>query len=551
MKTFSVLCVCLALVSLLVAPHKVAYSQAREVTGQSFVEDEIIVKLKENVEPISDEQMPEEILKVKGARTEPLSRSMPGSIRRVHLDGNISVQEAVQRAKADPRVEYAEPDYLLYATGTTPNDTHFGRLWGMLNLTCFSCDTASPPDIGATRAWDITTGSDDLVVGVIDTGIDLSHPDLAANAWVNRGEIQGNGLDDDGNGYIDDVNGWSFYDDGKEVYKSYSEDLHGTHVAGTIGAVGNNATGVTGVAWHVKLMSLKFLGGKQGKGSTSDAVEAINYAIDQKNRGVNIRVLNASWGGGGDSMALREAVGRAGQAGIVFVCAAGNDSLDVDSNDEFPAGYARDLSSCISVAAIDSSDTLASFSNYGHGSVSVAAPGYQIWSTVPDRGYASISGTSMASPHVAGVAALLLSKEPSLTPGEVKQRIVSTAEPIPALVSKAVSSGRVNAFDALTNRITPAVKPNIVIVEIGKKSVTIDGFGFLSNSSIVEVNGSPLSGINYDSSYSLANGTITRLTVDMGKKGIKKTFKKGEYVTFTVYNTTTGERSARYSTARF
>jgi subtilisin family serine protease len=309
--------------------------------------------------------------------------------------------------------------------------------------------------------------------------------------------------------------------------------------------------GVAGVAWHVKLMSLKFLGGKDGEGSTGDAVRAINYAIDQKRRGVNIRVLNASWGGGGESFALSEAISAAGAAGIVFVCAAGNDSEDVDSSAHFPSGFARELSSCVSVAAIDSSDDLASFSNYGHSTVSVAAPGYQILSTTPDGGYASVSGTSMASPHVAGVAALLLSKEPSLTPAEVKQRIISTAEPIAALVSKAVSSGRVNAFDALTNRIAPAASPTIVSVKINKKSVTIDGFGFLSNSSIIEVNGEPLSGINYDNSYMLANGTITRLSIEMGKKGIKKTFPKGEFVGVTVFNSTSGERSTRFSTARF
>jgi serine protease len=551
MKKLAVLFVCLALCSLLAGPHKMAYSQAREVTKRSFVEGEIIVKFKEGVEPIADEQIPDQILSVRGARIESLSRRGHGKISRINLDGNISVQEAVERAKRDPRIEYAEPNYLLYASDTTPNDTYFTRLWGLSNQGCVVCDSDSPADIGAPQAWDITTGTSDLVVGVIDTGIDLSHPDLEANAWVNPREIDGNNVDDDGNGFVDDVNGWNFYSNSKSVYKSYGEDMHGTHVAGTIGAVGNNRAGVAGVAWHVKLMSLKFLGGKDGKGSTANAIEAIYYAIDQKTRGVNIRVLNASWGGGGDSSSLREAIADAGKAGIVFVCAAGNEGEDVDEGGHFPAGYAGELSSCISVAAIDASDSLAEFSNYGHSSVSVAAPGYQILSTVPDGGYATISGTSMASPHVAGIAALLLSKEPGLTPAEVKQRIISTAEPIPALVSKAASSGRANGFYALTGRIAPAVKPKIVNVAINKKAVTINGLGFLSNSSIIEVNGVPLSGVSYDNSYSLANGTITRLSVQMSKKELKKTFKKGEYVGVTVYNSTTGERSARFNTARF
>jgi subtilisin family serine protease len=551
MKKYAVLCVCLALVSLILVPRKTVYSQAREVTRRGYVEGELIVKFKENAGPISNDQTPEQILNVRGARIETLSRKTHGSISRISLDQNTSVEEAVAQAKADPRVEYAEPNYLLYATDTTPNDTYFTRLWGMSNSACAACDVASRPDVGATRAWDITTGADDLVVGVIDTGIDLSHPDLAPNAWVNPREIAGNNVDDDGDGYIDDVNGWNFFNDSKEVYKDRSEDLHGTHVAGTIGAAGNNAMGVAGVAWHVKLMSLKFLGGKDGEGSTGNAIKAINYAIDQKQRGVNIRVLNASWGGGGESLSLRAAIVAAGEAGIVFVCAAGNDGEDGDGNAHFPSGYARDLSSCISVAAIDSSDNLASFSNYGHNTVSVGAPGYQIFSTVPGGSYGTLSGTSMASPHVAGVAALLLSKEPSLTPGEVKQRIIATAEPVPALVSKAVSSGRVNAFDALTSRITPAARPSIVNVVIGKKTLMIDGFGFLSNSSILEVNGTPLPGVSYDNSYSLANGTITRLSFDLGKKGIKKTFPKGENVSFAVINSTTGERSAVISKARF
>ena len=551
MKKYAVLCVCMVLVSLLFVPRKTVYSQSREVTKHSYVQDQIIVKFKENAEPILDGQVAEEILKARGVRIESQHRSVRGSISRIHIDENTSVEEAVERAKADPRVEYAEPDYLVYPSDTTPNDTYFTRLWGMSNPPCAVCDDSSRADISATQAWDITTGSDDLVVGVIDTGIDLSHPDLAPNAWVNPREIDGNNIDDDGDGYVDDMNGWNFYNNSNEVYKERNEDLHGTHVAGTIGAVGNNAMGVAGVAWHVKLMSLKFLGGKDGKGSTGNAIKAINYAIDQKERGVNIGVLNASWGGGGDSLALREAIAAAGEAGIVFVCAAGNEGEDGDATDHFPSGYARDLPSCISVAAIDSSDQLASFSNYGHGSVSVAAPGYQILSTVPNRGYASISGTSMASPHVAGVAALLLSKEPRLTPAEVKQRIIATAEPIPALVSKAVSSGRVNAFAALTGRIAPAGKPRIVNAVVSKKTVTIDGFGFLSNSSMIEVNGTPLSGINYDNSYALANGTITRLSIELGKKGIKKTFPKGELVNITVFNSTTGERSVQFNTGRF
>src|SRR6185369_9591848 len=195
-------------------------------------------------------------------------------------------------------------------TNVVPNDPSFGLCWGLNNTgQTVNGDTGTAgADINAPEAWDIFTGDPNFFIADIDTGANMAHPDLAANIWVNPGEIAGNGIDDDGNGFIDDVNGWSFYDDTNKTFRDNGEDFHGTHVAGSIGAVGNNGKGVTGVAWHVKLMSVKFLGGPQGKGSTSNAVKGINYAIDMRNRGVNVRVINASWGGGGDSTALRQAI---------------------------------------------------------------------------------------------------------------------------------------------------------------------------------------------------------------------------------------------------
>nr|AIA11275.1 Subtilase family [uncultured bacterium] len=392
------------------------------------------------------------------------------------------------------------------------------------------------------------------VVAVIDTGVKLTHPDLAANAWVNPRENPNNGVDDDGNGFIDDKNGWNFYDGNKDVFQDASQDMHGTHVAGTIGAVGHNKQGTTGVAWHVKLMSLKFLGGSKGKGSTGDAIKAIEYVIDQRKRGTNVRVINASWGGGGDSQALREVIAAAGQKDIeiVFVCAAGNSGEDIDETADFPADYAVDLNNVISVAAIDSGDNLAGFSNFGHKSVSVAAPGVGIWSTVPDiREYAPLSGTSMASPHVAGIVALMLSNKPSLTAKEVKEIIVKTAEPTTELASKVLSSGRASAYNALTGIAPAKGSPIIARANIGKKKVTIDGVGFLNGSSIIEVNGVAMSDIKYDDSYKVGNETISRLTSEPGKKKIKKMFPKGQLVNVTIFNPTTGERSPKFVTGLF
>ena len=547
---------CVVLLSFVVVPRQPVYSQRHE-PRRAYVEDQILVKFKANSEPIADaEQFADEVFRTRGARAEALSpRARGGSVRLVHLNGQLSVEEAVRRAKADPRVEYAEPDYIVQASETIPNDVYFSQMWGLSNTGCFFCDQPTA-NIDAPRAWDITTGSDDVVAVVLDTGVDIGHEDLAPNIWVNPNETPGNGIDDDGNGFVDDVNGWNFIDSNNDVFKSSNEDFHGTHVAGSIGAVGDNGKGVTGVAWHVKLMSLKFLGGPKGKGSTGNAVRGINYAISQRNQGVNIRTINASWGGPGDSQSLRDAIAAAGEAGILFVCAAGNSGNDVDETPEFPSGFGA-LPTCLSVAAMNQADGLADFSNFGHSTVGVGAPGQSILSTFPRNqflpmgGYGALSGTSMSTPYVTGIAVLLWSHEPSLTPADVKQRIVSTSEPIPALVSKTANSGRANAYDALINRIAAPRSPIVLSAEFSKKAVTLDGFGFLSGSSVIEANGVPISPIDYDDSFALSNGTLTRLTAKIGKKPMKLAFPKGQQVMVTVFNPTTGERSAQFVTTRF
>jgi subtilisin family serine protease len=558
MKKFATVCVCLMMFSFMLIPNKNVYSQSGDRIKRNYVEGEIIVKLKDNVESISDQEIPEAVLNVRGEGVERLTERNRGNINLVRFNKALSVEQAVRQARQDPRVEYAEPNYILHATNTTPDDLYFSEMWGLSNHFSQSFgEGQTPADISATRAWDITRGSDDLVVAVIDTGVYLAHRDLAPNAWVNPRENPNNGIDDDGNDFVDDVNGWNFYNRNKDVFQSVRDDDHGTHVAGTIGAVGNNGEGIAGVAWHVKLMSLKFLGGPNGSGSTSDAVKAVNYVIDQKKRGTNVRVINASWGGGSESASLREAIAAAGREGIVFVCAAGNggdDGVgdDTDDTPDFPASYASELDNVISVAAINAGDNLSSFSNFGHNSVSVAAPGSEIWSTVPSfREYEPKSGTSMASPHVAGVAALMLSNKPSLTAKEVKEIIIATAEPTSALASKTKSSGRVSAYNALTETLPAKGKPTVVRANISKKKVTIEGIGFLNGSSVIEVNGVPMSGMDYDDSYNVGNGTTSHLVSAPGKKKIKKMFPAGQFVNITVFNPTTGERSPQFAAARF
>lgn len=306
-----------------------------------------------------------------------------------------------------------------------PNDPSFNRLTGMHN--------AGDTDIDAPEAWDSATDASNVVVGVIDTGIDYTHPDLAANIWTNPGEISNNGIDDDGNGLVDDDHGFDFYNDDNNPLDDHQ---HGTHCAGTIGAVGNNGIGVSGVAWSVRMMALKAFN-SDGNGAGSAIVEAITYAAE-----MGAKVTSNSWGSREASTAIRDAIAAAGNAGSLFVAAAGNDSANIDSGGEFPASC--ELDSVLSVAATDEVDALAPFSNYGLVAVDLAAPGTSIHSTFPGNQYGGLSGTSMAAPHVAGACALLLSQQPSLTPLQLKQHVMATVDRIPALGEKTVTGGRLN-----------------------------------------------------------------------------------------------------------
>ncbi|MGN6544946.1 MAG: S8 family peptidase, partial [Aureliella sp.] len=307
---------------------------------------------------------------------------------------------SMQAFQALSNVIVATPDFKL-SLQSVPNDPSFGSLWGMENNGSTGLADA---DIDASQAWDYGTSSS-VVVAVIDTGIDYTHPDLQANIWTNTREVAGNGIDDDGNGYVDDIRGWNFVAGNNNPM---DDNGHGTHVSGTIGAVGNNGIGVAGVAWNVKLMALKFLD-SSGSGLLSNAVSAIDYA-----RTNGAKIINASWGGGSFSSVLDSAIQRFYNAGGIFVAAAGNDA----SNNATVASYPANYNNVISVAASTSSDTLASFSNYGT-NVEIAAPGQSILSTVPNNSYAVYSGTSMATPHVSGALALLWGQAPSLTSSQL------------------------------------------------------------------------------------------------------------------------------------
>jgi subtilisin family serine protease len=355
----------------------------------------------------------------------------------VYLTGSTSVDAAIEDYKSRSGVSMAERDYVLRLTvAPTPNDPSFSSLWGLNNEG--QTGGALNADIDALEAWDVTTGSSDVIVAVIDTGIDYTHLDLAGNMWTNSGEIAGNGIDDDGNGYVDDIYGYDFFNDDGDPYDDHS---HGTHVAGTIAAIGDNDVGVIGVAPNVKLMALKFLSGG-GYGYISDAITALDYAVS-----MGAQISNNSWGGGGFSSAMNISLQNARNAGHIFVAAAGNSSLNNDNDPHYPSNY--DLDNVISVAATDHNDNLAWFSSNGANTVDLAAPGVSIYSTTPGNTYSTYSGTSMATPHVTGVVALVMSQHPDWTYDQIINQVLATTDYLGNLNGVVATGGRLNAASAV------------------------------------------------------------------------------------------------------
>ncbi len=386
------------------------------------------------------------------------------NIHHVKLKKGMSIEEAIEIYESEPDVEYAEPNYRFTAQ-TVPDDSYFNYLWGLNN----GGQTGGTPgaDIDAFRAWDITNGSNDVVIAVIDTGVDYTHPDLSQNIWVNPAEYSGTpGIDDDGNGYIDDTRGINTFD---HINDPMDDHGHGTHVAGTIGAVGNNSMGVAGVNWNVKILSCKFLG-SDGYGYTDGAIECLEYIRALKEKGVNVIATNNSWGGGGYSQALYEAIDAQRRSDILFIAAAGNDNTDSDQYDFYPAAYS--LPNLLSVAATDPNDVKAWFSNFGRRTVHVGAPGTDIVSLrangtdmygdgahfIPpgdsSTQYYRASGTSMATPHVTGLAALIKSQDLNRDWIRIKNLILSGAEEEIPFYGGTIA-GRVNAYNSLTCAHSP------------------------------------------------------------------------------------------------
>ncbi len=332
------------------------------------------------------------------------------------------------KAKFKDHMVYLEEDYPVKAF-TSPNDPQFSAQSGLKRM--FMQD-----------AWDISTGSQEVIVAVSDSGVDIDHPDLANQIWTNAGEIPGNGIDDDNNGYIDDVSGWNFFNNSNNPR---DDNGHGTHVAGIIGAKGDNGVGITGVNWNVRIMPVKFLNAN-GSGTTSGGVESIRYAANH-----GAKVINLSWGGVDESNALRDIILYANSKGALVVAAAGNDRQDNEWHQQYPANF--DISGLISVASSQSNGVLSSFSNLGNFLVDLAAPGSEILSTVPNS-YTRYSGTSMASPMVAGVAALMLSVEPQLSVIELKNGLFNATDYYDAYNKKLSTRGELNAFRALDQLVS-------------------------------------------------------------------------------------------------
>lgn len=360
---------------------------------------------------------------------------------RVELASGVTVTDAMEAFSVWSDISLAQPDFIIQADAV-PNDPSFSQQWA------YRAPSANVGGIGAVGGWSVNTGTRQTIVAVIDSGVDYNHPDLAANMWRNPGEIAGNGRDDDGNGWIDDVHGVNFFNNNGNPMDAFG---HGTHVAGVIGAVGNNARGVSGVAWQTQIMALRFMG-PDGSGLTSDAVRAIDYAVTN-----GARIINASWGGGAYNAPLLAAIGRAQQAGAIVVTSAGNAGNNIDVSPSYPAGYSVYTDNMVTVAATDQSDRLVGWSNFGARSVSLAAPGVNILSTLQGGGYGLKSGTSMAAPIVSGALALLWDANPQWNYRQVIDRLLSTVDPLPTLAGRTVSGGRLNLTRLLAG--SPPVNP--------------------------------------------------------------------------------------------
>ncbi len=417
----------------------------------------VLVRFRSGITAAQIEALTEEL----NDRVEDRYEAVSGLTAIYDFDGIGAEAVAAQYQSLGDLVEYAEPDARIYIDppsagsialersggagrlgrllSTQPNDPMFAEQWGLANTG--QREGHAGGDIAALKAWERTKGNEELVVAVLDSGVEYTHEDLAANIWVRPATVPKYkdaelGVIDDRYGYNAEANNGDPMDD----------NGHGTHCAGIVGAVGDNGVGIAGVNWQVKIMPLKFMG-RGGFGTTKNAIEAINYVIERKKAGVPVRIISASWGSTLYSRALEDVIRKAGDAGILFVAAAGNARANTDRSPHYPASYK--LPNVVSVAALDRRDQLASFSNFGARTVHVAAPGAEIVSTWLAGSYFEASGTSMATPAVAGVAALVLAVNPHLTMEELRARLIESADPLDSLSGKVVSGGRLNAAHAV------------------------------------------------------------------------------------------------------
>ena len=422
--------------------------------SQTFVPKQVIIKLDPSVHETEARSMQASL----NATVKSRFTSIGAELWEIN---GVAVLDAVDQYRADPRVEYIEPNYIVRAVEIIPNDPRFGELWGLHN-TGQSGGTVDA-DIDAPEAWSLGTGGT-VLVGVIDTGVDWDHVDLAANIYTNPGEIAGNGVDDDLNGFVDDIHGWDFVNNDNNPNDDHG---HGTHVSGTIAAVGNNGIGVAGVSWSARILPLKFLD-SGGGGTTANAIRAVEYATL-----MGVKLTSNSWGGGGFSTALRDAIQAAGNQGILFVAAAGNNGSNNDTFPHYPSNY--DLDNVISVASTDRFDALSGFSNYGPVTVDLGAPGSDILSTFPNNTYGTISGTSMATPHVSGAVCLTWAAAPLMTHMEVKNIILGTVDPLPSLAGRMVSGGRLNVHTLLASLddVPPGRVGNLAVQSTGSTTARL------------------------------------------------------------------------------
>ena len=446
---FSFICLLSAAANLFAQP----ITQAAE-KEETFVVNELLVKYTDGTTSAAARLANERF----GAR---VVREFPEiGWQLVELPKNLSVSEAATLYSSFAGIEFAQPNY-IYKIQATPNDPSYGSLYGMTK-------------IDAPTAWNTTTGSQNVVVAVIDTGVRTTHEDLAANMWRNPGETAANNVDDDGNGYVDDVFGYDFIRNDATPDDEYN---HGTHCAGTIGAVGNNSKGVAGVNWNVRIMALK-IHDATGNSTAAKIIEAYAYVRLMRLRGVNVRVTNNSYGGCNEAcgfdQATKDAIDAAGDADILNIFAAGNAATNNDTAPQYPASYTSP--SILAVAASNSTDAKASFSGYGATSVDLAAPGVGILSTVSgsDTAYSNFSGTSMATPHTAGAAALLAAAQPNLSAASLKASLINNVNVLANWNGIVKSNGRLNIANAINN-------PTVCSFNLASASQNVEAAGVVGS----------------------------------------------------------------------